>query len=346
MKLINKIALFIVMFSSLAITVSCDSEETQTVKKLPTIEELLTADAANYSILKAALEKTNLIATLKSAGSYTLFAPTNAAFTTAGYSVASIATLTTAQTDALKRVLQNHVIGVGTISADLPTDGYYKTFSPFGTSTSITISNYCNKTNGVVINGGTTNGGAKVVTADINASNGIMHVVDGVIAIPTIVSHVKANPAFSTLLSVVTSTGGTFGDQSAVLTTLNGATATTPLTVFVPTNSSFATVTGAGGFANGATATQVSTLLRYHVWAGNRTRSNMTEGLVVNTATSPVQTFKCLIAPVAGVTGLRIEDKGIAPNNISKISTIPTFTDIQASNGMLQQVEKVLQPVL
>lgn len=362
MKIKNKIAQFIVLFSAIVMTFSCDSEETKTVKKLPTIEEIAKADTANFSILLAALNKTGLINTVKNPGSYTVFAPTNAAFsasTSANFptgitqaavdaiiTVAPIPAIDAARTSELRRLLQNHIIGVGTFATDLPADGYFKTFSPYGTSTSATISNYVNKSNGVVINGGVANGGATVTTADINASNGVVHVVNGVIAIPTIVSHVKANPAFSKLLSVVTSTGGTFGDQSAVLTTLNGATAAASLTVFAPTNQSFTTVTGTGGFANGATAPQVTKLLQYHVWSGNRLRSAMTEGLVVTTATSPAQTFKFLIAPISGVTGLRIEDKGIAPNNISKLSTVPTFTDIQASNGAIHQVDKVLQPVL
>lgn len=348
MKIKNKIAQFIVLFSAIVMTFSCDSEETKTVSKLPTIEEIAKADTANFSILLAALNKTGLLNTVKNPGSYTVFAPTNAAFlATTTYTEANIIALTAPADNTaianLRRVLQNHIIGVGTFATDFPADGYFKTFSPYGTSTSITISNYVNKSNGVVINGGLTNGGATVTTADINASNGVVHVVNGVIAIPTIVSHVKANPAFSTLLTVVTSTGGTFGNQAAVLTALSAATSTASLTVFAPTNQSFATVTGAGGFANGATAAQVTKLLQYHVWSGNRLRSAMTEGLVANTITSPVQTIKFLIAPIAGVTGLRIEDKGIAPNNISKLFD---FTDVQASNGAIQQVDKVLQPVL
>ena len=362
----NKIAQFIVLFSAIVMTVSCDSEETKTVVKLPTIEEIAKADSANFSILLSGLNKTGLLNTVKNPGSYTVFAPTNAAFIAytspnfpGGLTQAAVDAIVTetpipaidvARNAELKRLLQNHIIGVGTFAIDLPSDGYYKTFSPYGTSSSnsITISNYINKSNGVVINGGIANGGATVTTADINASNGVVHVVNGVIKIPTIVNHVIANPAFSALLAAVTSTvSGPYGDQSGVLNALNGATAAASLTVFAPTNQSFATVTGAGGFANGATPAQVTKLLRYHLISGNILRTgptalSLSEGSIKNTLTTPVQNFKVLIAPISGVTGLRIEDKGTAPDNISKIN----FTDVQASNGAIHQVDKVLQPVL
>jgi uncharacterized surface protein with fasciclin (FAS1) repeats len=45
----------------------------------------------------------------------------------------------------------------------------------------------------VVVNGGVSNGGAKVTAADIEASNGIVHVIDAVLKLPTIVNQIKAN---------------------------------------------------------------------------------------------------------------------------------------------------------
>jgi hypothetical protein len=48
----------------------------------------------------------------------------------------------------------------------------------------------------------------------------LIHVVDGVILLPTIVNHIKANPNLSSLLGVVTS-----APQASVLATLTGATA-------------------------------------------------------------------------------------------------------------------------
>lgn len=66
---------------------------------------------------------------------------------------------------------------------------------------------FINLSSGVVINGGPSNSGANVVLdmANIEASNGVIHVVDGVIGLPSVVNHAIANPSFSTLVSTLTS---------------------------------------------------------------------------------------------------------------------------------------------
>jgi hypothetical protein len=48
------------------------------------------------------------------------------------------------------------------------------------------------------------NGVATVTTADIIASNGVVHVVDKVIGLPTIVTHALANPNFTSLVGALT----------------------------------------------------------------------------------------------------------------------------------------------
>ena len=58
---------------------------------------------------------------------------------------------------------------------------------------------YVDLTSGVKLNGI-----AKVKTADVMASNGIIHVVDAVIGLTTIVTHATANPNFSTLATLLT----------------------------------------------------------------------------------------------------------------------------------------------
>jgi uncharacterized surface protein with fasciclin (FAS1) repeats len=72
------------------------------------------------------------------------------------------------------------------------------------------------------------NGVATVTTADIIASNGVVHVVDKVIGLPTIVTHALANPNFTSLVGALTGAG-----QPDFVTILSG---TGPFTVFVPTN--------------------------------------------------------------------------------------------------------------
>lgn len=306
---------------------------------LKSIVEIAKADPANFSILVDALKKTGLDATLGNAGSYTAFAPTNAAFTASGITSASISAMTSA-TDiaALKLTLQNHVIGLGTRSNDLLAAGYTKTFgflkaSPTSTS-GVNLSIFINKVgNDVLVNGGVANGGAKIETADIEASNGIVHVIDAVLKLPTIVSQIKANPSLSALLGVVAST-----PQASVLGSLNAATGTAPLTVYAPNNDAFTAASATGGYLVGKTDSQVTNILRYHLENGNRapssTSSYSTSADVSITTLNTPNKFTILVSSV------KIKDVVGTSNG-----TIKTF-NIQGTNGVIQVVDKVLQPFL
>lgn len=349
----------------LAITIaftafSCTSDDNnKEIAKLPTIEETLKADIANYSVLLNAL-KVSVITNFSAAGSYTLFAPTNASFAAytsvlfpAGITDAilvdangvPLASLTVAQKAELKKLVQNHMLatGVGTLTSDLIISGYSKTFAPGVGST--TLSMFVNKpAANVLVNGGATNGGATVTTADIDASNGIIHKVNAVIKFPTIVNHVIANPDLSSLLGVVTSTAtGTYGDQSALLATLNGAG---PMTVFAPLNSAFTAATATGGFYNGAIVTPANTtkLVRYHMNATNLvsssatswTSSSATADVTIATLAATAQTFKITKGT------LKITELPVISVSASNIKTV----NIQASNGSIHTIDRVLQPIL
>ncbi|WP_396165143.1 fasciclin domain-containing protein [Flavobacterium sp.] len=341
MKLINKISKALAVVTVALLSFSCESDSENVVEKYPTIVEILDADAANFSILKAALVKTGLLNTFRNPGSYTILAPKNSAFIAAGITEASIAaTTTTANIAALSRILRYHVLTVGTLAADLPSNGYVNTFSPFGTSTSTSISLYTNKTNGVVINGGNTNGGATVLQADINASNGVIHIISHVLSVPKVHNLIIANPDLSSLVGVLTS-----APQAAVLTdittTATGATTALSRTVFAPTNAAF----GSAAFLTGQSAANITKVLRFHIENNNRRASSstvfvapvtpvVTTPLVINTQlTGPQQT----ISIAAGT--VKIADITAANANITTIN-------IQGSNGVAHIIDKVLQPTL
>jgi uncharacterized surface protein with fasciclin (FAS1) repeats len=323
----------IIGIAFLAVSVlSCsDDNESQ-----PTIVDIASGDA-EFSTLVRALERTDLVTTLDGSGQFTVFAPTNAAFTTFFTSISTptnVVTVENVPVATLKAILLNHVIGSEIKSTALPTATYASTLSPINTTaTSPTISMFVQKAGSVVtINGGSANGGATVTTADLDASNGVIHVVGNVIAIPTVVNHVIANPDFDTLQTVVTST-----DQAAVLGALSGLTATAPATLFAPNNAAFTAALGAGGFANSATAAQVTKVLQYHVTtAGNVRSSQLTNNQVVPMFTSPVLNVTVILGTSNPVT-VDIKD---TQNILSRVFQ----ADIQASNGVIHGVNKVLRP--
>lgn len=342
MKIKNQILSFVTILTVAIMTFSCTNDEPKEVTPLKSIVDIAKADPANFSILVDALKKTGLEATLSNSGSYTVFAPTNAAFTAAGITSASINALVAPADNVaianLRLVLQNHVITLGTRANDLLAAGYTKTFAFYKSSPTATsganLSLFVNKPAvDVLLNGGATNGGAKVTTADIEASNGIVHVIDAVLKLPTIVNQITANPSLSSLLGVVTST-----PQASVLTTLNAATGAAALTVYAPDNAAFTAATGTSGYLVGKSDAQVTNILKYHLENGNRAPSSTTSystsaDVSITTLYTPNK-FTILLGTV------KIKDV-VGTSN----ATIKTF-NIQGTNGVVQVIDKVLQPFL
>lgn len=331
MKILSKLKIAFAIIAFTSFIVSCDDDDEMPVDNTITGIASRTAD---LSILVQALTRAGLADDLQnSSAQLTAFAPTNDAFNAFFLSISPTTNVNNVDLPSLTKVLLNHVIGTEIKSIDVPAAGYVSTLSTFGTGTnSPTISMFVQKVGmDVFINGGTATTGVKVTTADIDASNGVVHIVNKVIAIPTIVDHVVANPNFDTLETLVTSPA-----QSAVLTELQGLTAAAPATIFAPNNAAFATATGTGGWANGATSTQVTKVLQYHVTAaGNVRSSQLTNNQVIPMITSPVQNTTVIL----GTGTVDIRDTA---NSLSRVFQ----ADVQASNGVIHGVSKVLQPDL
>lgn len=331
MKILSKLKIAFAIIAFTSFIVSCDDDDEMPVDNTITGIASRTAD---LSILVQALTRAGLADDLQnSSAQLTAFAPTNDAFNAFFLSISPTTNVNNVDLPTLTKVLLNHVIGTEIKSVDVPAAGYVSTLSTFGTGTnSPTISMFVQKVGmDVFINGGTATTGVKVTTADIDASNGVVHIVNKVIAIPTIVDHVVANPNFDTLETLVTSPA-----QSAVLAELQGLTAAAPATIFAPNNAAFATATGTGGWANGATSAQVTKVLQYHVTAaGNVRSSQLTNNQVIPMITSPVQNTTVIL----GTGTVDIRDTA---NSLSRVFQ----ADVQASNGVIHGVNKVLQPDL
>ncbi|PBI88506.1 Fasciclin domain protein [Flavobacterium sp. ACN2] len=306
------------------VSISCNNDDDDSQQTSQTILSIAKANP-DLSSLVAALEKADLAATLNSSGSYTVFAPNNKAFS-AFLSANGYANLNAVPVAALKEILLNHVLSTKVKSSEITT-GYVKTLAKGNASASNTISMYLEKNTGVDINGGKANGGATVTTADIEASNGVIHLVDGVIGLPTIVNHAVANKNFTTLVTALS-----YNSASGFVGILSG-TASSPFTVFAPTNAAFASFLTETGFSglSAIPANVLETTLKYHVVAGANVQStSLTNGQAVNTFAS--QSF------TIGLTGgAKITDTN---NRVSNIIA----TDVQCSNGIIHVIDKVLLP--
>jgi uncharacterized surface protein with fasciclin (FAS1) repeats len=123
------------------------------------------------STLVTAVTQAELAATLQSDGPFTVFAPTNEAF--AALPTETLETLLLPENiEDLQSVLTYHVVP-GAITSDQLTDGMQ-----------VVTVNGETITIGVTADGVSINGSANVAIADIETSNGIVHVIDSVLLPP------------------------------------------------------------------------------------------------------------------------------------------------------------------
>ena len=138
------------------------TEETCEDMWLPSVDIPTTAAATTiHTSLVAAVEKANLTTTLKGEGPFTVFAPTDEAFTAAGINLDDL------DSDTLANILTYHVVSGKVMSSDL-TDGMEAT-ALSGGMLKFTIGDT------VSVND------ALVTIADVPVSNGVIHVIDKVL---------------------------------------------------------------------------------------------------------------------------------------------------------------------
>ena len=271
----------------------------------------------DHTTLVAAVKAAGLVTSLSNAGPFTVFAPTNAAFTTF-LSANGYANLDAVPTAALKEILLNHVVNGTNLSTSLST-GYIKTLAKGSASSTNTLSMFVNTSSGVRLNGV-----SSVTSADVVASNGVVHIVDAVIGLPTVVTHALANPNFTNLVDALTSEG-----QPDFVGILSG-TASSPFTVFAPSNAAFtAFETENPGTLASLTPAQLTSVLSYHVVAGANVLSNAIPS-------GPITTYETGTFTVSGTV---ITDEAARQPNIVAV-------DVQASNGVIHVLDNIILPDL
>jgi len=131
---------------------------------------VVATDAGQFTTLVAALKAAELVETLEGAGPFTVFAPDDAAF--AKLPAGTVDTLLKDPKGDLTKILTYHVVP-GSYPASALTDGM-KLMTVQGEEITITIKDgkvYANE--------------AMVTSADVDASNGIIHIIDGVLIPPS-----------------------------------------------------------------------------------------------------------------------------------------------------------------
>ncbi len=266
----------------------------------------------DLSILVEAVVAAGLTQTL-STGSLTVLAPTNAAFAALLTELGVTKEALLANKTLLTAVLSYHVLGSKVARADVPVG---KAITPLaGGFFKIEA------TGGLKVTDGR-NRVSNITATDIQASNGVVHLLDRVLlpADKDIVATASVLPDFSILVEAVAAAG--------LVSTLQGQG---PFTVFAPTNAAFAAllaelgVTKEALFANKALLTSV---LTYHVVPARVLKAEVPVG-------SPITSVQGQTFTVSA--SLAISDQRMRTSDI-------VAADVFTSNGVIHVVDKVILP--
>lgn len=282
---------------------SCKKDDTAApVQK--NILEIVVADT-NFSLLKQAVVKAGLTSALSS-GSLTVFAPDNTAFAAAGIDSAAIAAI---PVNDLVMMVKYHVLNAKIDASSFPDSDTVNTLDGVNLYAS-------SNANGVFVNG------VKIKTADIQASNGIIHIISDVLAPPTesIAEVVSNDTDFEVLLAAVVRAG------LASAVSSNGK-----YTVFAPTDAAFA----AAGFPDAASinlapVNAVAAIVKAHIIGTNVFASDL---INASTATT-LQTGTTL---TIGTNPATVKITGTT-NPASNV----TEANITTTNGVIHVIDRVL----
>jgi len=277
----------------------------------------IASETPSLSILVEALTMfPSLVTALSGDGSYTVFAPTNDAFV-ALLGVTGQTGLSNIPESVIERLLKYHVIaGASLMSTDL-SDGQMAA-TLLGENDKVTVD----------INGSSVKiNGANVTLANVEASNGIVHIVDAVLVpeleasiVNTIVEPAYFNKNFSILTSAVVT--------ADLLATLTNPSAN--LTLFAPDNAAFE----AAGITSleGLTADDLTPILTYHV-IGSEVFG---DGLPATGSA---------VTTLGGDFYLSINDNGAFINGTTKV-TAATLEDgaLDYDNGVVHLIDRTLVP--
>ncbi len=286
-----------------------------------------------FKSLVAAVVKTGLAGTLSSTSlNATVFAPTDAAFAKLPApfnNETNIAAITnTGQIDALRNILLYHVLGT-----EVRRNQIANGRSSAATLKPVVIADdnkiYFSKSYGILL----VNGNSLVLLANVNASNGIIHVIDDVLLPPSqnIAQIAIGNPAFSSLVAAL------------VKTNLAGVfTGAGNFTVFAPTNTAFASLpapfnnaANIGAINNPAQIAALANILKYHV----------TDSRYFAWDFGIFNQIKTIAAePNNKLTGVLGFNSGWIKGRTNTSFAKATPVNILATNGVIQVVDQVLLP--
>jgi len=290
-------------------TTQAAATEAPKATEAPALKDIVdtAVTAGSFKTLATALQAAGLVDALKGKGPFTVFAPTDEAF--AKLPKETLAALLK-DPKTLGEILKYHVVSGAVKAADVVKLSEAKTLQ--GEPVTIKVDGST-----VMIND------AKVVKADIETSNGVIHVIDTVMMPPSmamsdkkdIVDTAVAAGSFKTLAAALQAAG--------LVDTLKGAG---PFTVFAPTDEAFAKLPAGTVEALLKDPKALGDILKYHVVAGKVMASDVVKLTSADTLLGKPVTIT--------VNGDKVM---IGDANVVK-------ADIETSNGVIHVIDTVLLP--
>ena len=306
-----KVLLTAFVLSLILFATSCNKDDNVLPQLKNKIMEIVDMTSGE-STLKAAIDAAGLRATLDGEGPFTVFAPSNEAFAALDPTVLAYLLATPAE---LAKVLTYHVVSGKVMAADLSN-------GPVTTVNGGTVT--VNLSNGVKINDAT------VTSADIEAKNGVIHLIDKVLIPENLdlsgmsksIAELATGTADLSSLAAILSLPG-LSDILAAAADDNAS-----LTVFAPNNEAFAALLTTLGISSidEIPESVLLDIVKYHI-IGSVAKSTDLEAKGYETLNGESVTVDLS-------DGVKIDDAKV------------TMADIEASNGVVHVVDAVLLPSL
>ena len=264
----------------------------------------IVANSNDHTTLETAINACGLDGTLSAPGTFTLFAPTDAAFNAlpAGTVAALLNDIPT-----LTDILKHHVLGDTVMSTTL-FNGMMAT-TLLGTDVTVSISN-----GNVYIDN------AMVTLADVIADNGVVHIIDAVLLPPT--------PATNSVYDIVANSS----DHTILKTALDTCFFTSylsgpgPFTLFAPTDAAFNALPAGTLPALLNDLSELANILKHHVLGDSVMSTMLSNGMIATTLLG---------------TDLTVS---ITNGNVYIDNAMVTVADIIADNGVVHVIDAVLLP--
>jgi len=268
------------------------------------------SEAGSFRTLLAAAKAAGLVEALEGKGPLTVFAPTDDAFGKLPKGTVE-SLLKPENKAALARILQHHIVRGDVRAADVVKLTFADTLS--GQRVDIRVGKNDGDAGKVYVDG------ANVVTADLECTNGVIHVIDTVMlpADKNLAETAMAAGTFNTLVAAAKAAG--------LVEALSGDK---PLTIFAPTDEAFAKLPKGTveSLLLPENKERLASILKYHIVAG---RVYADQAVKLDSATT-LQGGKLPIV---------VGEKGVTIGG-AKISK----TDIEATNGVIHVIDSVLLP--